>query len=242
MGFEAYTKAAGVDRYFAREDYEARHGYNDFDEMWGIWDMPFCEYVGEELSELREPFFAAQFTTTSHHPFNIEKKYKNKVPKGKTLIQPVTAYTDMAIENFFEKNRDKEWFNRTIFIFVADHVSSEKMTAATHKYPGNCHILGGIYTPDGSLKGSISQVTQQIDIMPTLLTLLGNEKPYFAFGRDIFARESAHPRWSITYDGTTSAYDTEAGVIRVENNDRLKAFEQQYFEHIERATFVVPQD
>lgn len=240
MGFEAYTKSAGVDRYFAKEDYEARHGYNDFDETWGIWDVPFCEYVGEEISTLKEPFFAAQFTVTSHHPFPIHKDYKNRLPIGRTRIQPVTAYTDLALRNFFEKNRDKEWFKRTIFLFVGDHVSSEKMAEESRRYPGNCHIVGALYTADGSLRGSIKEVTQQIDIMPTLLTLLGNEKPYFAFGRDIFDPNDPRPRWSVTFSGTTAAIDSNQGVVRVEDNDLLKAFEQQYFEHLSRSLFVVP--
>lgn len=240
MGFAAYTKSAGVDRYFAKEDYELRHGYDDFDKMWGIWDFPFCEYVGEEVSKLKEPFFAAQFTTTSHHPFQIHKDFVNKLPAGKTLIQPVTAYTDLAIRNFFEKNRDKEWFNRTIFVFVGDHVSSEKMANESRKYPGNCHIVGALYTPDGSLKASVKEVTQQIDLMPTILSLLGNDKPYFAFGRDIFDTESRRPKWSVAFSGTTSAIDTDQGMVQVDSCELLKAFEQQYFEHLQQSLFVVP--
>lgn len=238
MGFAAYTKAAGVDNYYGLEDYQWRHGQKNYDGSWGILDIPFTEYVGEILSETQKPFFATQFTITSHHPFTIPKGYEEILPQGKTKIQPVTAYTDLAIKNFFDKFSNEEWFNRTIFVFVADHVSSEKFADRTLTYPGNHHIVGAIYTPDGSLKGDIYDVTQQTDIMPTMLGLLGYEKPYFAYGRDIF-NELDRPKWSVTYDGQTTAY-TNDGVIKVEESDLLKAYEQQYFEHIIDSSYVVP--
>ncbi|MFI3247676.1 MAG: LTA synthase family protein [Rikenellaceae bacterium] len=238
MGFAAYTKSAGIDNYYGLEDYQWRHGQKDFDGAWGILDIPFTEYVGEILSEMKEPFFATQFTISSHHPFTIPKGYEDILPKGETKIQPVTAYTDLALQNFFEKYKGEEWFNRTIFLFVADHVSSEKFAERTLTYPGNHHIVGAIYTPDGSLRGDIYDITQQSDIMPTVLGLLGYDKPFFAFGRDIF-NEDDRPKWSVTYDGQTTAY-TNDGVVKVEDSDLLKAYEQQYFEHIIDSSYIVP--
>ncbi len=238
MGFAAYAKSAGIENYYGLEDYERIHGHGGYDGSWGILDVPFMEYVGEVLNQSKKPFWATQFTITSHHPFTIPAGYEDILPDGKTKIQPVTAYTDLAIKNFFEKFSDEEWFNRTIFIFVADHVSSEKLAERTLTYPGNHHIVGAMYTPDGSLKGDIYDVTQQTDIMPTVLGLLGHDKPYFAYGRDIF-NEDDRPKWSVSYDGQTTAY-TNDGVIKIEESDLLKAYEQQYFEHIINSSYVVP--
>ena len=58
MGFGAYARSAGVERLVSREDYEDRHGKGDFDGYWGIWDEPFLQFTGEELSRTPEPFFA----------------------------------------------------------------------------------------------------------------------------------------------------------------------------------------
>ncbi len=239
MGFAAYTNSAGVENYYGLEDYEWARGRGDFDGSWGILDMPFMEYVGGVLGEMKQPFFASQFTITSHHPFTIPKGYEEILPRGETKIQPVTAYTDLAIKNFFDKFHDEEWFQKTIFLFVADHVSSEKFAERTLTYPGNHHIVGAIYTPDGSLKGEVNEVTQQADIMPTVLGLLGYDKPYFAYGRDIF-NEKDRPHWSVSFDGQTTAYTVD-GVIKVESSDLLKAYEQQYFEHIIDSSYVVPE-
>ncbi len=135
MGFGAYARSAGVERLVSREDYEARHGKEDFDGYWGIWDEPFLQFMGEELSETPEPFFATLFTLSSHHPFVVPARYENTLPDGYTKIHKGVAYDDNAFRLFFERFGREEWFRRTVFVFVADHVSSEKFAPVTRTYP-----------------------------------------------------------------------------------------------------------
>ncbi len=138
MGFGAYARSAGVERLVSREDYEAKHGKGDFDGYWGIWDEPFLQFTGEELTAMPEPFFATLFTLSSHHPFVVPAQYEDKLPAGYTKLHKGVAYVDNAFRLFFERFGSEEWFRRTIFVFVADHVSSEKFAAEeTRSYPGN---------------------------------------------------------------------------------------------------------
>jgi arylsulfatase A-like enzyme len=99
----------------------------------------------------------------------------------------------LSIRSFFDAGKEEAWFNNTIFVFVADHVSSEVYAAETRTAKGNSAIFYFIYTPDQSVKGEYQEVTQQIDIMPTLLGLLHYNKPYFAFGRDFFNEPQTMP-------------------------------------------------
>ncbi len=216
MGFGAYARSAGVERLVSREDYEAAHGTDDFDGYWGIWDEPFLQYTGEVLSQTPEPFMAALFTLSSHHPFVVPEKYAATLPDGYTRIHKGVAYDDMAFRRFFERYGNEEWFRRTVFVFVADHVSSEKFAPETRSYPGNMHIIGFLYTPDGALRGRIDDVAQQLDLMPTLLGLLGNRKPYFAFGRDVL-NEPYRPCWSVSYDGEFRAL-TDGEILHFDDN------------------------
>ena len=65
-----------------------------------------------------------------------------------------------------------------------------------------------MYTPNGSLRGETLEPTSQIDIMPTLLGVLGYEAPYFAYGRD--ARQKSEDPLTIVYDnGAYKAFSTE---------------------------------
>ena len=252
MGFGAYARSAGVDRLISREDYEARHGTEDFDGYWGIWDEPFLQFTGEELAAMPEPFFAALVTLSSHHPFVVPEQYAATLPDGYTRIHKGVAYDDQAFRRFFHRFSGEEWFRRTIFVFVADHVSSEKFAEKTRSYPGNMHIIGFIYTPDGALQGEVREVTQQLDIMPTVLGLTGNTEPYFAFGRDVL-NEPQRPRWSVSYDGKFRALTGEGAVVLDDSGcevqecpatpaadslmQSFRALIQQYYSHIERKSY-----
>ena len=252
MGFGAYARSAGVERLVSREDYEARHGTEDFDGYWGIWDEPFLQFMGEELAATPEPFFATLFTLSSHHPFVVPEQYAATLPDGYTRIHKGVAYDDQAFRRFFHRFGGEEWFRRTIFVFVADHVSSEKFAEKTRSYPGNMHIVGFIHTPDGALQGEVREVTQQLDIMPTVLGLTGNTEPYFAFGRDVL-NEPQRPRWSVSYDGKFRALTDDGAVVLDDSGTEVqecpatpaadsltqsfRALIQQYYSHIERKSY-----
>lgn len=265
MGFDAYAISAGFDTCLSKEDYESEYGYDDFDGYWGIWDDKFLGYMGQYIDTMPQPFLASIFTISSHHPFVTPERLKDSLPKGHTLMQPCAAYLDGAIEQFFADNSGKEWFDNTIFVFVADHVSCEHYAERTNSSPGDFHIIGTMYTPDGSLKGECLEPVSQIDIMPTLLGVLGYDAPYFAYGRDVFAADGQPV--TIVYDnGVYKAFTTEHihifrdGAVREvyaiddigsQNNliqtdyssdvERLiKAYVQQYYEHAERKSYVVP--
>lgn len=255
MGFGAYARSAGVERLISREDYEAAHGTSDFDGYWGIWDGKFLPYMGEVLAQTPEPFFASLFTLSSHHPFVVPEEYDKVLPTGYTRIHKGVAYDDEAFRLFFQRFGQQEWFRRTVFVFVADHVSSEKFAPETTVYPGNMHIIGFIYTPDGALRGEIGEVAQQLDIMPTLLGLLGNREPYFAFGRDVL-NEADRPGWSVSYEGQYRAvtgdyllrFDDEGSEVTPRQADtsiaradtllqRFQALVQQYYTHVEKKSY-----
>lgn len=186
MGFVAYARLAGLHNIRTREDYEAARGTSDFDNYWGIWDAPFLQYMEAELNRAPQPFFSAVFTLSSHHPFVVPESYARTLPEGRTKIHRPVAYTDRALQEFFAAAQEESWFQKTLFVFVADHVSSETFSPVTDTPTGNMHITYFFYTPDGSLRGDDPQVAQQIDLMPTLLGLTGYRQPYFAFGRDLF--------------------------------------------------------
>ena len=216
-----------------------------------IWDEEFLQFTGEELTAMPEPFFAALFTLSSHHPFVVPEKYAATLPEGYTRIHKGVAYDDRAFRLFFQRFGGEEWFRRTIFVFVADHVSSEKFAEETRSYPGNMHVIGFIYTPDGALRGEVGEITQQLDIMPTLLGLTGNRKPYFAFGRDVL-NEPQRQQWSVSWDGAFQAV-TNDGTIRFDDaqdkpeasgaGDSLlqdfRALVQQYYSHAEKKSYIV---
>ncbi len=264
MGFGAYAHIAGIDKLYSMEDYAARYSMADFDGKWGIWDEPFIDYMGEELSSFKEPFFATLFTLTSHHPFNVPEDVCDELPEGTTLNHRPVAYSDRAIGRFMDKYRNEEWFDRTLFIFVADHVSSERMAERTLYAPGCFHIVGFIYAGDGSLRGETSDIVSQSDFMPTILGLVGNDEPYFAMGRDIFNEPWRRPFTLVrsgygyvgldndrvidfdgrgiigaySYDDIHHSRDISSEQELSAADSLMKATLQQYYEHVSKMDYI----
>ena len=189
MGFHAFARATGFQRYYGRTEFNADpnfHGDDDFDGTWAIWDEEFFQFFAEQMSTMKEPFMTALFSASSHDPFAIPEKYSGRFPQGDRPLQECVAYTDYALKRFFEAASRQPWFENTLFVITADHTSQ-------HIDPFYCTTLGNycvpiiLYAPgDTSLHGyDEEQIVEQIDIMPTVLNYLHYDKPYIAFGRDI---------------------------------------------------------
>ncbi len=268
MGFEAFGRLCGIDHFHNREDFEKLHPEDGNANVWGIWDMPFLQFMADELNHLETPFFSAVFTLSSHHPYDLPSEYAGKMPQGKTQVQPCVAYTDLSLRKFFEKASQMPWFENTLFIFVADHVSPQMAAKETRKPRGNTAIIYFMFTPDHSVKGRYEHVTQQVDIMPTTLGLMGYDKPYFAFGRDVFNEPDRKPMvvncvhqiyqaltdsLSLYFDGERRKYVYAADDALQRNNimdmsnpeqqalERdLKAVLQSYYDHVGRGDLRAP--
>ena len=189
MGFHAFARATGFQRYYGRDEYNADPNFNgdeDFDGTWAIWDEEFFQFYVQQMSKMQEPFMTALFSASSHDPFAIPEKYQGRFPQGERPLQQCIAYTDYALKRFFETASRQPWFKNTLFVITADHVSQQID-------PFYCTTLGNycvpiiLYAPgDASLHGyDEERVVEQIDIMPTVLGYLHYDKPYIAFGCDM---------------------------------------------------------
>lgn len=230
MGFVAYAKLSGVENARTRENYEARMGRQDYDGYWGIWDGPFMQYMARELDEAPKPFFATIFTLSSHHPFVVPEEYERILPEGRTKVQRPVAYTDRSLRDFFDYARRQPWYDNTLFVFTADHVSSEVYGEESKTPTGNSHIVFFMYTPDGSLRGDDPHTAQQIDLMPTLLGLTGYEKPFFAYGQDIFevradSTQAATEGFAINYVNEAFQWITDSTAMFFDEHDVTHLFD-----------------
>jgi phosphoglycerol transferase MdoB-like AlkP superfamily enzyme len=197
MGFQAFAQKTGFQHYFGRTEYEAAKGTDDFDGTWAIWDEPFLQYYAEEMGKMKQPFMTAVFTASSHHPFVIPEQYKQQFPEGKLEIQKCIRYTDMAIGKFFETASKQPWFQNTIFVLTSDHTNMSDHAYYQTDLGGFCSPII-IYEPSHPEGQMIDKIAQQIDILPTVLGMLGYQKPYFGFGIDLLNTPS-EDTWAVNY-------------------------------------------
>ncbi|MEO6720396.1 MAG: LTA synthase family protein [Ferruginibacter sp.] len=196
MGFKALMNVMRVQHYYGKDEY---NNDNDFDGVWGIWDEPFFQFFGDNLDTFRQPFFSTIFSVSSHHPFKVPKKYEGKFKKGPLPVLECISYTDLALRRFFEKVSKSDWFKNTIFVITADHATVNYHPEYLNAW-GEVAIPILLYSPgDAAFKGVDTGIIQQIDIMPSVLSYLHYDKPFIAFGKNVF--DSTRLNFAVMYGG-----------------------------------------
>lgn len=259
MGFEAFANSSGFQKYYGRTEYNEDpryHGDDDFDGTWAIWDEEFMQFYCDKMTEMKEPFMTALFSASSHTPFALPERYKDKFPKGDHRIQECVAYSDNALRLFFEKASKEPWFENTVFVITADHTSAH-IDPVYRNSLGNYAVPIIIYAPGmPQLHGyNTESVVEQSDIMPTVLNILGYDKPYIAFGEDMLSTpaektfaihwltesesyQMVYQNYVIDFDGkaVTHAYDYRKDpLLKNDIRSTMPSTTLQYMENLTKA-------
>ena len=202
MGFQAFARSTGFAQYYGRTEYNADPRFNgddDFDGTWAIWDEEFLQFYAQQLATMPQPFCTALFTATSHHPFVVPQRYRQRFHQEGHPMYTCIRYVDHALQHFFHTASQMPWYQNTIFVITADHTNhTERPEYATPL--GNYSVPIIIFDPSATLPRGVSDVVaQQTDIMPTLLNLVGYPYPYIAFGIDLLST-SVDDSWALHYN------------------------------------------
>jgi len=183
MGFDNFSRSAGFDLYFGRKEYGKD---KDYDGTWGIYDEPFLLRMARNLNSVQKPFLSVVFTLSSHHPYSIPPELDSKFQKGTLPIHKSVEYTDYSLRSFFNYASKQDWYQNTLFIITSDHTAISEKSYYQSRL-GMYAIPQVFFKADGSLKGKNEKVTQQTDILPSIMDYLHFDQAYFAFGRSVFS-------------------------------------------------------
>ena len=208
MGFQAFARSSGFKQYIGMSEYcddPRTGGRDDFDGHWAIWDEDFLQFTATAITErLEEPFVVGFFSATSHHPFNVPQRYEDVYLGGPLPIHRTIQYSDNALRHFFATASQQPWFKNTLFVFTADHTSRHQYDES-HTSVGVFSIPIAIYDPSGELPtGMLPGVMQQIDIMPSVLRILGYDQPFSAFGKNVF--DPNETPWAVNFSNDIYQY------------------------------------
>ncbi|NDE63689.1 MAG: alkaline phosphatase family protein [Chlamydiae bacterium] len=139
--------------------------------IWGVSDEHLFDAFLDEIQKREDttkPFFSLIMTTSNHRPYTFPD---NRIPFATGTREAAVRYTDWAIQRFFEKAKQCPWFDNTLFVITADHCASSagKMKIDPAKYHTPCLF----YAPKHIAPKMIETRTSQIDVLPTILGLLG---------------------------------------------------------------------
>ena len=204
MGFLGFSNILGIDHYYGRTEF---NDDSQFDGFWGIWDEPFLQFMKNTLDKKKTPFFASVFTVSSHEPYIIPEKYKDRFHEGGVPIHKCAEYTDFALKRFFTEAKKQPWFSNTIFVLVADHCN-QIYYDEYHKPINRYAVPIIIYKPGSDLVGVDTDLAQQIDIFPTIIDMIGYDKPFRSWGRSLLDKKSSAP---FVLNSTGSIYQFSRG-------------------------------
>jgi phosphoglycerol transferase MdoB-like AlkP superfamily enzyme len=195
-GYENKFIYAGHGYFDNMNEYFSNNGFNivdrvsfeedeiTFANVWGVCDEDLFDKAIKEADvsySKKEPFFSFVMTTSNHRPYTY--------PNGKIDIPSHygrsggVKYTDYAVNDFLEKASKKPWFNNTLFVFVADHNggSAGKNDLPLYRYK----IPFLVYAPDIIEPKNITKLSSQIDLAPTLFSLMNWSYKSKFYGKNI---------------------------------------------------------
>ena len=215
MGFANMCKIMNVQDYFGLNEYPNK---DDYDGSWGIPDYQYLQYVADKLDDIDGKIVASVFTLSSHHPFVVPADYDEVVISGDFPMQHTVAYTDMALQKFFDKVSEMDWFDNTLFVITADHTNFNGWDKIDYLRLYDIPMI--FYHPKADSSFVSEKIMQQIDIMPSVISYLGENKPFVAFGNNVF--DTTQQRFAVTHANDFYQFCLNGKRIRLHSNDELE--------------------
>lgn len=187
----------GFQHIIEEQDYEnpVFHG------SWGVSDEDLMRRAHKEfevLNQQEQPFFSLVFSSSNHDPFEFPDGRIELYEQPKQTRNNAAKYADYAVGEFFRLAQQADYWDDTVFLVVADHDSrvggADLVPISRFRIPGL--ILGKDIAPWRD-----PRLVSQIDLAPTLLSLIGVAAEHPMIGRDLSSVPDSWPgRAMMQYD------------------------------------------
>ena len=211
---KAFFTTNGYDDIYSQEDYPKNEVVNSF----GVSDHFLFGYALNKINicaAKKKPFFATILTISNHPPYVIPSFFKPKTKEPETQI---VEYADWSIGDFLKKAEKEPWFKNTIFVIMADHgkLVGKATTEAPESYNHIPLIMFGPGIPTKHYDG----LATQVDVMPTLLSMLNMSYEYDGFGQNVLKT----PRPMVFYSADNQVIARNKKMVYVYNPKMQKSF------------------
>jgi phosphoglycerol transferase MdoB-like AlkP superfamily enzyme len=165
----------------------------------GISDKSIFEQMSKIYKGYNSPFYSFIVTLTHHRPFDLPKKYqKLKLPnefKGTVTGNYLQSafYFDSALGDFINILKEEGIWDNSIFVIYGDHYGPvpsdapeiKKLINITFDQKEMFRVPLVIHHPNQKNGKVISKLGSQLDIYPTLTSLLGIDSPLLQLGESL---------------------------------------------------------
>jgi phosphoglycerol transferase MdoB-like AlkP superfamily enzyme len=198
---EGFFRNQGMTRFVGRQDYRNPKVVNP---TWGVSDEDMFDKALTELDKAaqNQPFFAVLQTLSNHTPYVLPSPLPFDPLPADTgpLAEHLTAmkYSDWALGRFFKAAKKSPYYRDTLFAITGDHgfgVPKQLAGIDILMYHVPLLLIGpGIREAYGS---RTSVVGTQVDLVPTIVGLLGQPFVHQCWGRDLLSLPADDPGFGI---------------------------------------------
>ncbi|MGB1200739.1 MAG: LTA synthase family protein [Cognaticolwellia aestuarii] len=212
----------------------------DFDDIeeptfvgsWGASDEDLFKQTDKELLKLHKQgksFFSFIFSSSNHDPFEIpedvitpisySQEQLSEYNSKELLRHKAIQYADYALGKFIDKAKSQPYWQDTVFLIVADH---DARVMGKNLVPINNFHIPAVILNSTHLPAKDDRIVSQIDLAPTVLSLIGvaNDSPMI--GQDL-TNENINQRAMMQY-ASNFAYLTGAGATILRPNKPALGF------------------
>jgi phosphoglycerol transferase MdoB-like AlkP superfamily enzyme len=197
-------------------------------DVWGVCDADLLLEAEEVLEQEQAPYWAYIQTSGNHPPFTIPEHLKDFHRDFKPQAELERAgfvdneeynavrLMDYSLRKFFEKAEQSPGFANTVYVLWADHGIPRGLVDKRFGdlALGVHHIPCVIYAPKLLKPERISTVGTQMDLLPTLASLLGRPLDHQTLGKDLLDPAWAGKAAAFTF--TTFRRPARVGLIQGE--------------------------
>ena len=178
-------------------------------DVWGISDKNLLLEASSILGQQTGNFFAIIQTADNHRPYTIPEEDRGNF---KLVLHPSDSlrrygfennaelnafrYTDYCFQQFMKAARKEKYYDNTIFVFVGDHgIRGNAGSLLPEVYTKQglvCeHVPLLFYAPQLLAPKRYDRIASQIDILPSIASLVGITYRNTTLGRDLFDTASS---------------------------------------------------
>ncbi|MDQ3159742.1 MAG: LTA synthase family protein, partial [Pseudomonadota bacterium] len=156
-----------------------------FTGSWGVSDEDLVRRADAEFNKLHaagKPFFGLVFSSSNHDPFEFPDGRITLAEQPKQTRDNAAKYADYAIGEFFRLAKNAPYWKDTVFLVVADH---DSRVLGHDLVPIDNFHIPALLLGAGIAPHMDERIASQIDLPPTLLSLLGFDDATPMTGHDL---------------------------------------------------------
>lgn len=240
-------KHLGYNYFFDASYYDVNES-NSF--QYGLHDKPFFQQSIQYLEHMQQPFYTKMIAVSNHYPYSEFKDDDAGFPLADTKDTTINGYfatanyLDKAVEEFFNYLKISGLYENSMIVMYGDHYGiSDSRNTDLAELVGKSPVEWGdfdnaqmqrvplMFHIPGETKGGVnSTFGGQVDVLPTLLSLLGiDNSKYLQLGQDLFSKENEQivafrngnfmtPKYTVIGD---NVYDNSTGSMIHELGEEL---------------------